>query len=466
MPKNERLKALENAPPEQLINFPNQIRPDQRARLLADFPTPEREAFYSLNNPTAVVATELQQAKVLRAALSERQLLEVMTDFWFNHFNVFQYKDRDSYLTTGYERDAIRPHALGKFRDLLGATAQHPAMLFYLDNWLSIGPHSVAAGHGGQSGLNENYGRELMELHTLGVDGGYTQADVTEAARVFTGWTIANLDDGGQFQFDPRRHDPGNKTVLGKTFYEAGSDEGMRLLDMLASHPSTAHFISKKLAMRFVSDDPPESLVKRMAATFLSTDGDIREVLRILFKSPEFWSPKVYRAKVKTPLEFVVSALRASGTEIVLPDSSVGTIASMGMPPYGCVPPTGYSMMAESWENQGDLLARFNFATNLTQGKVAGLNFDPANLLMLGLVKSPDLPKTKATMAGEHTGLDLAIALIEDALLQGDFSPANDAVVRRQLQDPDVARQMAASPVTGLRLVSSFVLASPDFQHR
>jgi uncharacterized protein (DUF1800 family) len=339
-------------------------------------------------------------------------------------------------------------------------------MLFYLDNWLSIGPHSAAAGKGGQSGLNENYGRELMELHTLGVDGGYTQADVTEAARVFTGWTIANLDDGGQFQFDPRRHDPGNKTILGQTLYESGADEGQRLLDMLAGHPSTAHFISKKLAMRFVSDDPPEALVKRMAATFLATDGDIREVLRTLFKSPEFWSPKVYRGKVKTPLEFVVSALRASGTEIVLPDASVGTIASMGMPPYGCVPPTGYSMAAESWENQGDLLARFNFATNLTQGRVGGLTFDPANLLMLGLVKSVDLPKTKATMAGEHTGVDLAIALIEDALLQGDFSPANDAVVRRQLQDPDVARQMAASPITGLRLVSSFVLASPDFQHR
>ena len=318
-----------------------------------------------------------------------------MTDFWFNHFNVYQYKDRDPYYTTAYERDVIRPHAFGKFYDLLLATAQSPAMLMYLDNWLSIGPHSQAAGKNGQSGLNENYGRELMELHTLGVDGGYTQSDVTELARVLTGWTIAQPDDGGQFQFDPRRHDPGIKTVLGQKIYEAGVDEGLRVLDMLAHQPATAHFISKSIATRFVSDDPPESLVDRMAATFQSTDGDIREVMRTMLRSPEFWSPKVYGAKFKTPLEFVVSAVRASGANVVAPDALVQNLTAMGMQPYGMAVPTGYAMKAETWDNEGALLARINFATTLTQGKMAGVQFDPATLLTIGILRNADQPQNE-----------------------------------------------------------------------
>jgi len=271
-------------------------------------------------NPQGVVASDLCEAKLLRAIYSTHQLRELLTDFWFNHFNIYLNKDADQYLVTAYERDVIRTHALGKFKDLLMATAQSSAMLFYLDNWLSVGPKSSAAlaankGKPGQAtlGLNENYGREVMELHTLSVNGGYTQHDVTELARVLTGWTLQPLEQGAAFQFDPKRHDPGDKVILGQAISENGIKEGMQVLDLLAHHPNTAKFISKKLAMRFVADDPPRALVDRMAQKFLSTDGDIREVLRTMFKSPEFWSVKAYRAKIKTPFEFVISSLRATG---------------------------------------------------------------------------------------------------------------------------------------------------------
>jgi uncharacterized protein (DUF1800 family) len=466
LPKNQRLAAMEAEPVEQMINFPNLLRGDQRDRLSADFSPHEKEVFRSLSNPQGTVAYELQQAKLMREIYSERQLLEVMTDFWFNHFNVYQYKNQCVYYTTSYERDVIRAHAFGKFYDLLVAVAQSPAMLMYLDNWLSIGPHSQAAGKNGQSGLNENYGRELMELHTLGVDGGYTQADVTQLATVLTGWTIAQPDDGGQFQFDPRRHEPGIKTVLGQKFYEAGSDEGLRALDMLAHHPATAHFISKSIAMRFVADDPPESLITRMAVTFQSSDGDIREVMRTMLRSPEFWSPAVYRAKVKTPLEFIVSAVRASGTNITAPDALVQNLTAMGMQPYGMAVPTGYSMKAETWENEGALLARMNFSTTLTHGKLPGVQFDPGGLIALGILTNSELPNAKAILAQGRYGINLAIALEEDTILEGELSAKDEAVIQSELEDPDVQRRMAASPVDGLRLVTGFILASPEFQHR
>ena len=449
---------------EQFVNFPNLIRADQRDRLLADSTAQEREIVRAFANPAGVVASELQQAKVLRAIYSERQLQEVMTDFWFNHFNIFQNKNQDIYYTTAYERDVIRPHALGKFYDLLVATAQSPAMLMYLDNWLNIGPHSDAAGKNVQNGLNENYAREVMELHTLGVDGGYTQADVTELARVLTGWTITQPDDGGQFQFDPRRHEPGNKTVLGQTFYGTGNDEALRALGLLAQAPATAHFISKCIAQRFVSDDPPESLVARMAAKFQSSDGDIREVLRVMLHSPEFWAPGAYRAKFKTPLEFVVSAVRASGANVVIPDALVQTLTAMGMQPYGMIPPTGYSTSAASWENTGALLARINFSSNLTQGKIAGVQFNPADLLALGILTNSDLAGTKAALSDGQSGLDFAISLTENSVLNGELSAADAAIIRKQMDDPVVRKQTEASPVDALRFADGFVLASPEFQ--
>jgi uncharacterized protein (DUF1800 family) len=464
LPKAQRLAAVESMPADQLVNFPNLIRPDQRDRLLADSTPQEREIVRAFANPAGVVTSELQQAKVLRAIYSERQLQEVMTDFWFNHFNIFQNKNQDVFYTTAYERDVIRPHALGKFYDLLVATAQSPAMLMYLDNWLSIGPHSEAAGKSGQNGLNENYAREVMELHTLGVDGGYTQADVTELARVLTGWTITQPDDGGQFQFDPRRHEQGSKTVLGETFYGTGNDEALRALGMLAHSPATAHFISKCLAQRFVSDDPPETLIARMAAKFQSSDGDIREVLRAMLHSPEFWAPGAYRAKFKTPLEFVVSAVRASGSNVVTPDALVQNLTAMGMQPYGMIPPTGYSTNATAWENTGALLARINFASNLTQGKIAGVQFDPADLLVLGILGSSDLNEMKTAVASGRSGLDLAVALTANSILNEELPPADAGVIRKQMEDPAVRKQSEASPVDALRFADGFVLASPEFQ--
>jgi uncharacterized protein (DUF1800 family) len=466
LPKNQRLAALESEPPEELINFPALLRGEQRDRLLKDSTPQEREIIRALANPAGVVASELQQAKLIRAIYSEKQLLEVMTDFWFNHFNVFQYKNQDVYYTTAYERDVIRPHALGKFSDLLIATAQSPAMLMYLDNWLSIGPHSQAAGKNGQSGLNENYGREVMELHTLGVNGGYTQADVTELARVLTGWTIADPDDGGQFQFDARRHEPGTKTVLGEKFYESGQDEGMQALTMLAHQPATARFISKSIATRFVADDPPQALVDRMAAKFLSSDGDIREVLRTMFHSPEFWSPAVYRAKMKTPLELVVSSVRATGTDVVLPDALLQNLSAMGMPAYGMAVPTGYSMKSDVWDNEGALLARINFSTALTQGSLYEVQFDPDAIVTLGILTSLDEPRTKAVLAEKPTGLEFAIALTEDTILPSELLPKDEAIIRKETQDPNVDRNNAAALANKLRLIAAFILASPEFQHR
>ena len=464
LPKNQRLAALENAPPDQLVNFPSQLRGDQRDRLLAEATPQERELIFALANPAGVVARELQQAKLIREVYSERQLLEVMTDFWFNHFNVFLYKNQCSYYSTAYERDVIRPHALGKFYDLLVATAQSPAMLMYLDNWLSIGPHSQAAGKNG--GLNENYAREVMELHTLGVDGGYTQADVTELARVLTGWTIANPDDGGQFQFDARRHEPGVKTVLGEKIYESGVDEGIKALEMLAHHPSTAKFISRSIAVRFVSDDPPQGLVDQMAAKFLSTDGDIREVLRTMIRSPEFWSPKAYGNKMKTPLDLVVSAVRASGANVVSPDSLVDNLSGMGMQPYGMAVPTGYSMKSVQWDNEGGLLARMNFSTALTQGNLPGVQFDPSTLITLGVLTSLNEPHAKAVLAEKPAGMDFAIALAEAAMLPGGLLPKDEAVIRKQAEDPQPASAAGSSMTNRLRFVTGFILASPEFQYR
>jgi uncharacterized protein (DUF1800 family) len=344
------------------------------------------------------VLVELGEQKMLRAVYSDRQLQEVLTDFWFNHFNVDARKGPARFLLTEYERDVIRPHVLGKFRDLLEATAESPAMLFYLDNWMSAdpnGPH-MAAPRGGRGtfgrmgmppaprpaaqgkkapkGLNENYGRELMELHTLGVDGGYTQKDVTEVARAFTGWTIQNPRQGGSFRFEPRIHDEGQKLVLGHVIKAGGGqDDGERVLDILASHPSTARFIATKLARRFVSDTPPPSLVDRAAARFRDTAGDLGEVMRTILTSPEFLSPDAYRAKVKTPLEFVASALRATGANIHDATSLVRQMQQLGMPLYMCQPPTGYKDTADAWVNTGALVNRMNFSLALASNKLPGV---------------------------------------------------------------------------------------------
>ena len=347
---------------------------------------------------------QLMQAKLLRAAYSDRQLEEVMVDFWFNHFNVFSGKGQVRVYLNEYERDAIRPRVLGTFRELLQATAESPAMLFYLDNWQSSAPEGARTAAprtegarmsrrnpnrmsqltGGatrprtladlppglrnrRAGLNENYARELMELHTLGVEGGYTQKDVQEVARAFTGWTIANPRQGGAFRFEPRMHDDGEKVVLGHTIKAGGGKkDGDAVLDLLANHPATARFIASKLARRFVADEPPKTLVDRAARRFTETGGNIREVVKSIVTSPEFFAADSYRAKVKTPFEFVVSAVRATGTDTSNAMPLVLAVRNLGMPLYGCQPPTGYSDKAEAWVNSGALLNRMNFAVSLT----------------------------------------------------------------------------------------------------
>jgi uncharacterized protein (DUF1800 family) len=341
------------------------------------------------------VLVELSEQKMLRAIYSERQLQEVLTDFWFNHFNVDARKGPARFMLTEYERETIRPHVLGRFRDLLEATAKSPAMLFYLDNWMSADPHGphpapqaarFGRGRGGQTifmpplarlqaqgknapkGLNENYGRELLELHTLGVDGGYTQKDVTEVARAFTGWTIETPRLGGGFRFEPRLHDEGQKIVLGHTISAGGQHDGDEVLDILARHPSTAHFISMELVRRFVSDTPPPALVDRAAARFRETDGDLREVMRTILTSPEFLSPDARSTKVKTPFEFLVSAMRATATDVADDKAAVALVRTMqqlGMPLYMCQPPTGYKDTADAWINTGALVARMNVAVRL-----------------------------------------------------------------------------------------------------
>jgi uncharacterized protein (DUF1800 family) len=474
LPADERMKEILKMSPEDRRAIAATTKGAKAEALMEGMSPQQKETVMALNNPEQVVVNELMQAKMLRAIYSERQLDEVMTDFWFNHFNVFINKGADRYLLTSYERDAIRPHVLGKFEDLLAATAKSPAMMFYLDNWLSVGPNSEIAlgiaprrpnrrgygpgpknrpqnrprGKGRQaSGLNENYGRELMELHTLSVNGGYSQNDVTEVAKVFTGWTLEQPKRGGDFRFEPRMHEPGDKIVLGHRIKQNGEKEGLEVLHLLAHNPRTAHFISHKLAMRFVSDDPPAALVDRMTRTFLKKDGDIREVLRTMFKSPEFWSPDVYRAKVKTPLEFVVSAVRASGAEVDDARALVGTLNNMGMMPYGMMPPTGYSMKADVWVNSSALLGRMNFALGLAAGKIRGVKVDSA---------------------AATTDAQQALATLENSLLSGDISRQTHDTISKQLEDPKISQRRLDDPKRppNVAAITGLILGSPEFQRR
>jgi uncharacterized protein (DUF1800 family) len=330
-----------------------------------------------------VVILELQQARLLRAVYSRRQLYEVMADFWSNHFNIFAAKGADRWLVTAYDRDTIRPHALGKFRDLLRATAQSPAMLFYLDNWLSAAPSANArfAPNNRKRGLNENYAREIMELHTLGVEGGYTQKDVHEVARCFTGWTIRRPRGDAEFMFEPRIHDNGEKLVLGTRIAAGGGmDDGMKVIDILARHPATSRFIAAKLARRFVSDDPPPSIVERAAETFRRSDGDISAVLRTIIGSEEFVAPSAYKSKVKKPLEFVASALRASGAETRITPQLLRYLGRMGEPLFLAQPPTGYPDVGTSWISPDMLLTRMNFAADLVSNRIPGTRVSPEQL--------------------------------------------------------------------------------------
>jgi uncharacterized protein (DUF1800 family) len=469
---DQRYHKILAMPAEEIIATVNSLRGGKEQDFLDGMTPQQKETVLALNSPAAVVDGELSQAKLLRAIYSERQLDEVMTDFWFNHFNVYAGKGLDRMMLTSYERDVIRPHALGKFEDLLAATAKSPAMLFYLDNWLSVGPNSAQAlgipehgygPYGGRfpqranqnkrhSGLNENYGRELLELHTLSVNGGYSQRDVTEVAKVFTGWTIDKPAQGGGFKFEPRMHEPGPKFVLGHRIKEKGEDEGLELLHRLATSKQTAHFISLKLAERFVSDDPPPALVDRMAKTFLKKKGDIREVLSVLFHSPEFWDDTSYRAKVKTPLEFVASSVRATGAEVDDAMPLMRQLNNMGMPLYGAQPPTGYSMKADTWVSSSALLNRMNFALALTSGKIRGVTVD---LEKLAADDASDAPPTFSTL--------------EESLVAGGISQQTRDSVLGQIEagkNTAPQRQPDMTDLRNLRLIAGLLLGSPEFQRR
>jgi uncharacterized protein (DUF1800 family) len=427
------------------------------------------------------ILEELAMSKMTRAVYSDRQLQQVMDDFWFNHFNVYADKGEDRYYLTSYERDVIQPHALGKFKDLVTATAKSPAMLFYLDNFLSADPRAAQrlaqeramrrqsrgpfnrsprpvpaqnsqAQKKKQRGLNENYGRELMELHTLGVDGGYSQKDVTEVARCFTGWTIEKPRENPQFKFDERMHDPDPKFVLGKKIHAGGMKDGEQVIELLVRNPATARFIATKLARRFVSDNPPPALVARMAATFKSSDGNIRAVMRTMIYSPEFWTRDAYRAKIKTPFEFVASTVRALGTDVDTPMPLVQWVARIGEPLYLCQPPTGYADKAESWVNAGALLNRLNFSLALAGNKVRGSRSDAAALL--GLNSSADSKQV----------LDRAVELF----LSGEAAPNTVATLQKQLDDPQLVKAKLDDPVkqVDLAIVTGLVLGAPEFQRR
>jgi uncharacterized protein (DUF1800 family) len=375
----QRLAALAALPPDKQADVIGALPQGIRQALFVAAPPELRRRIELSAGPAQVVERDLQESKILRAVYSNRQLDEVLADFWFNHFNVFMDKGADRYLTTEYERDAIRPHVLGHFRDLLEATAKSPAMLFYLDNWQSVGPNAPQPrGPNAQHrGLNENYGRELLELHTLGVDGGYTQKDVTEVARCFTGWSINQPQRGGRFQFAPRLHDNGEKTVLGvKIPAGGGQSDGEKVLDIVARHPSTAHFIARKLAERFVADSPPAALVERMAQTFLKTDGDLRAVMETMLASREFWSEGAFRSKMKSPLEMVVSSVRAGNGSVDFATALVNQVAQLGEPLYRKQEPTGYSNSSREWMNTAGLMARMNFALQLAGNKVPGVTVE------------------------------------------------------------------------------------------
>ena len=418
-----------------------------------------------LQRPQRII-DELQASRILRAVYSERQLQEVMVDFWTNHFNIFANKGADRWLLPAWDRDTIRPNALGKFSTLLQATAQSPAMLFYLDNFQSVSPNANQR-RGGlmqqlrqqqqqqpqrqRRGINENYARELMELHTLGVDGGYTQKDVQEVARCFTGWTIfqprggaaaanamlgeAGRRNAGTFFFQARVHDDGEKIVLGHKIPAGGGiKDGLTVLDILAHHPSTAKFIATKLVRHFVSDTPPPALVDRVAATFTKSDGDIRETLKAIFFSKEFNSTEAYRVKIKRPFELVISAIRTLGADTNGGPGTHQWIARMGEPLYGFQTPNGYSDAAQSWVNTGGLLERMNFGLALANNRVQG---------------------TKVSLA--KTSGEQAKVMDEylKTILGGEISAATRETLLKQLEPSD-----PATKVVGL------ILGTPEFQRQ
>ncbi len=567
--RRRRFGRLVAMSPETMLGFREAVKGKDRVRLVAGLTPAQREAVEAMvESPERVVATEDMQMRLMRDIDSRRQLQAVMTEFWLNHFNVYLRKnEQEPYLLPAYEQQTILPHALGKFEDLLVATAKSPAMLMYLDNWESVGPDSSyadggrlrvvgaragvagptrpqsartdgapAVGGGGArktvagptasvgtqvsesrpgaprmvdgmqrvvagqqlkvrvpKGINENYGRELMELHTLGVGGGYTQQDVIEVAKCFTGWTIdrpyagggmrARMGAGvtpdggtpGEFVFDPRRHEPGSKMVLGHVIAEGGMNEGLEVLHILATSPATAHFISQELAVRFVSDNPPAVLVNRMAATYLKSDGDISAVLTAMFRSKEFWTPGVYRAKVKTPVEFLASAVRASDATVTNALPLVQAMDRLGMPVWGMQTPNGYGWTAEDWVSSNGLLSRMNFALVLSGNRVPGVRTDWAAVLGGPAVADA---ATERELEGDLLG-QAAFGRTRAAVMEGSANPTAQAEAAAGFVGSQAAgqgiggglvRTAVVRPVARseapLDTMAGLLLGSPEFQRR
>jgi uncharacterized protein (DUF1800 family) len=476
----EQQRALRGGSDAEKLAILNTFDPQRRQQVIraagpqAFLGMPElRRQAIAFTNPQQLVNFELIENKLYRAIHSNHQLEEVLVDFWLNHFNVYNGKGQVRTLLTSYERDAIRPYVFGHFRDMLLATARHPAMLIYLDNaqsqapreeprppdpsealrsFASVGvnipdkdfadylkelaktlPGARALEPDRRPGLNENYGRELMELHTLGVNGGYTQDDVIAVARAFTGWTVFEPARYAEFTFNPNTHDRKEKVVLGHVLPAGrGEQDGLDVIDILVKHPSTAKFISKKLAQRFVSDDPPQLLIDKMAATFQRTDGDLRAVLQTLFSSTEFLSEGAWQAKLKSPLEFVVSATRALNADVVDTFVLGQRISDLGQPLYGKVEPTGYPNTGENWASAAGLLSRINIATALTSGQIPGVKVDISRFNF----------KPPATVANE--------------LLNMTAAPATIEAIEKGIQGHEATPSMLAASV----------LSSPDFQRR
>ena len=478
--KNEKPKVVNDA---DFMSDPNKRR--EYAKALMDLGY----------RPRQEVINELQASKLIRAVSSERQMQEVLTDFWFNHFNVFANKGVDRYLLTNYENQVIRPNIFGKFEDLLLATAKSPAMLFYLDNWLSTAPDAKVpdfqrlrqirqermnnqnapnnpkremrqmerlkqrqmtdpkmeekmpqqqAQGKRRRGINENYAREIMELHTLGVDGGYTQKDVQEVARCLTGWTLKQPRAGGGFTYAPLMHDDGEKVVLGQKISAGGGEQdGVKVIKLLAHHPATAKFISTKLARKFVSDNPPASLIEKMSQTFLKKDGDLREVYKTMLTSNEFWAAENYRAKIKTPFEMTVSAVRAVGAETNGSPQFHKWIQQMGEGLFLAQPPTGYADTAETWVNTGALLERMNFALALSGNKIFGTNVS----------FSPELKSAKPNEVADY---------FIKTILHGNISPQTRATLDKTLADA----QISSNGKTDVAKIAGLILGSPEFQRQ
>jgi uncharacterized protein (DUF1800 family) len=449
----DQIRIAMSGTSDQVKELLNSFEPERRRQVaaampqprLADLPELRREAMRQ-RQPQQLVSSDLRAGKLLSAVYSNRQLEEVLVDFWFNHFNVYENKTvinagnaGNSYraLLASYERDAIRPHVLGHFKDLLLAVARHPAMLYYLDNWQSMSPDADDRMQVGPfarpfnlvqapqvvnrqpHGLNENYGRELMELHTMGVNGGFTQNDVIEVARCFTGWTVHKPSDP-EFMFTEFMHDEGEKTVLGhKIAANGGEKDGLQVIDILSRHPSTARFISRQLAQRFVADDPPAALVERMAQTYLKTDGDLRAVLQTMFASTEFFSEGAMQAKIKSPFEMVVSAVRATGADAIDTNALNQKISDLGEPLYGKVEPNGYPLTGDSWLGTADLLGRLSFASALVAGQVPGVKVDAsrwdgkdASAIARDLLGSDAATETLSAIGGEMPPKSVAALII------------------------------------------------------